>query len=101
MKLSKILIANREVTAVRVIYTCRDRKIPTTAVCSDPDRLVHHVFMADLAVYIGEAPPIASYLNMEKMINAALQSKADAVYPRGFLAENYEFAKKKHKEEKA
>jgi acetyl/propionyl-CoA carboxylase alpha subunit len=92
-KLSKILIANRGVTAVRVMHTCRDRKIPTTAVYSDPDRLAHHVFMADSAVYIGEAPPSASYLNMEKMINAALQSKADAVHPGwGFLAENAEFA---------
>ena len=92
-KLSKILIANRGVTAVRVMHTCRDRKIPTTAVYSDPDRLAHHVFMADSAVYIGEAPPSASYLNMEKMINAALQSKADAVHPGwGFLAENADFA---------
>ncbi len=55
--INKILIANRGVPAVRVMHTCRDRKIPTTAVYSDPDRLAHHVFMADEAVYIGEAPP--------------------------------------------
>ncbi len=92
-KIKKVLIANRGVTAVRVIHTCRDRKIPTTAVYSTPDRLAHHVFMADSAVYIGEAPPAVSYLNMEKMINAAIQSKSDAIHPGwGFLAENADFA---------
>jgi acetyl/propionyl-CoA carboxylase alpha subunit len=92
-KIRKILVANRGVTAVRVMHTCRDRKIPTTAVYSTPDRLAHHVFMADSAVYIGEAPPGESYLNMEKMIHAAKQSKADAIHPGwGFLAENADFA---------
>jgi acetyl-CoA carboxylase biotin carboxylase subunit/propionyl-CoA carboxylase alpha chain len=92
--IKKVLIANRGVTAVRVMHTCRDRKTPTTAVYSTPDRLAHHVFMADSAVYIGEAPPSESYLNMEKMINAALQSKSDAIHPGwGFLAENAEFAR--------
>ena len=93
-KIQKILVANRGVTAVRIMHTCRDRKIPTTAVYSTPDRLAHHVFMADSAVYIGEAPPAESYLNMEKMINAAIQSKSDAIHPGwGFLAENDKFAK--------
>ncbi len=92
-EIKKILIANRGVTAVRIMHTCRDRKIPTTAVYSTPDRLAHHVFMADTAVYIGEAPPAESYLNMEKMIQAAVQSESDAIYPGwGFLAENPEFA---------
>lgn len=94
-KISKVLIANRGVPAVRVMHTCRDRKIPTTAVYSTPDRLAHHVFMADSAVHIGEAPPVESYLNMDKMINAALQSKSDAIHPGwGFLAENEKFAQK-------
>jgi acetyl/propionyl-CoA carboxylase alpha subunit len=93
--INKILIANRGVPAVRVMHTCRDRKIPTTAVYSEPDRLAHHVFMADTAVYIGEAPPSESYLNMDKMVQAALQSGSDAVHPGwGFLAENAEFAQK-------
>ena len=93
-KIKKILIANRGVPAVRVMHTCRDRKIPTTAVYSTPDRLAHHVFMADTAVHIGEAPPVESYLNMEKMINAAIQSKSDAIHPGwGFLAENEKFAR--------
>jgi acetyl/propionyl-CoA carboxylase alpha subunit len=92
-EIKKILIANRGVTAVRIIHTCRDRKIPTTAVYSTPDRLAHHVFMADSAVHIGEAPPVESYLNMEKMIAAAIQSRSDAVHPGwGFLAENHTFA---------
>jgi len=92
-EIKKILIANRGVTAVRIMHTCRDRKIPTTAVYSTPDRLAHHVFMADTAVHIGEAPPVESYLNMEKMIHAAVQSDSDAIHPGwGFLAENPEFA---------
>lgn len=92
-EIRKILIANRGVTAVRVMHTCRDRKIPTTAVYSTPDRLAHHVFMADSAVHIGEAPPAESYLNMDKMIAAAIQSRSDAIHPGwGFLAENHKFA---------
>ena len=92
-KIGKILIANRGVPAVRVMHTCRDRKIPTTAVYSTPDRLAHHVFMADTAVHIGEAPPVESYLNMDKMVNAAVQSGSDAIHPGwGFLAENANFA---------
>ncbi len=92
-KINKLLVANRGVPAVRVMHTCRDRKIQTTAVYSTPDRLSHHVFMADSAVHIGEAPPAESYLNMENMITAALQTKADAVHPGwGFLAENEKFA---------
>jgi len=93
-KIQKILIANRGVTAVRIMHTCRDRKIPTAAVYSTPDRLAHHVFMADSAVHIGEAPPAESYLNMEKMISAAIESGSDAIHPGwGFLAENHKFAK--------
>jgi acetyl-CoA carboxylase biotin carboxylase subunit/propionyl-CoA carboxylase alpha chain len=94
-KINKVLVANRGVPAVRVMHTCRDRKIPTTAVYSTPDRLAHHVFMADTAVHIGEAPPIESYLNMDMMITAALKSKSDAIHPGwGFLAENHVFAEK-------
>ena len=93
--IQKVLIANRGVPAVRIMHTCRDRKIPTTAVYSTPDRLAHHVFMADTAVHIGEAPPIESYLNMDKLIEAALASRSDAVHPGwGFLAENEDFAQK-------
>ncbi len=93
--IKKVLIANRGVPAVRIMHTCRDRKIPTVAVYSDPDRLAHHVFMADEAVHIGAAPPVESYLNMDKMVEAALRSRADAIHPGwGFLAENAAFAQK-------
>lgn len=94
-KIEKILIANRGVPAVRVMLTCRDRKISSLAVYSTPDRLAQHVLMADEAVHIGEAPPHDSYLNMDKIINVAIQNKADAIHPGwGFLAENDEFAEK-------
>jgi acetyl-CoA carboxylase biotin carboxylase subunit/propionyl-CoA carboxylase alpha chain len=94
-QIKKILIANRGVPAVRIMHTCRDRMIPTTAVYSDPDRLSHHVFMADAAVHIGEAPPVESYLNMNKIIDAALKSGSDSIHPGwGFLAENDGFAQR-------
>ncbi len=91
--IKKMLIANRGVPAVRIMHTCRDRRVPTVAVYSTPDRLSHHVMMADEAVHIGEAPPIESYLNMEKIIEAAQKTKANAIHPGwGFLAENADFA---------
>ncbi|MBI5101905.1 MAG: ATP-grasp domain-containing protein [Nitrospirae bacterium] len=93
--IKKVLVANRGVPAVRIMHTCRDRRIPTCAVYSTPDRLAHHVFMADTAVHIGEAPPVESYLNMDRIIDAALRSDSDAVHPGwGFLAENHVFAQK-------
>lgn len=93
-KIKRVLIANRGVPAVRIMHTCRDRMIPTTAVYSTPDRLATHVFMADSAVHIGDAPPAESYLNMEKIIEAAIKSGSNAVHPGwGFLAENGSFAR--------
>ena len=92
-KIKRMLIANRGVPAVRIMHTCRDRGVPTVAVYSTPDRLSHHVMVADMAVNIGEAPPAESYLNMEKMIDAAVRTRSDAVNPGwGFLAENADFA---------
>jgi acetyl-CoA carboxylase biotin carboxylase subunit/propionyl-CoA carboxylase alpha chain len=94
-KIKKILVANRGVPAVRIMHTCRDRKIPATAVYSTPDRLAEHVLMADSAVHIGEAPPIESYLDQERIIDAARRSGANAIHPGyGFLAENDEFARR-------
>ena len=93
-KIERLLVANRGVAAVRIMHTCRDRKIPTTAVYSTPDRLGHHVFMADKSVHIGEAPPAESYLNMEKILQAAFETGANAIHPGwGFLAENAAFAR--------
>lgn len=89
----KLLVANRGVPAVRIMHTCRDRKIPSTAVYSTPDRLAYHVFMADTAIHIGDAPPINSYLNGDRIIEAALASGSNAIHPGwGFLAENADFA---------
>ena len=93
-KIERLLVANRSVAAVRIMHTCRDRKIPTTAVYSTPDRLGHHVFMADKTVHIGEAPPVESYLDMEKIIKAAIETGSNAIHPGwGFLAENASFAR--------
>lgn len=92
-KIKKVLIANRGVPAIRIMHTCRDRKLPTTAVYSTPDRLAYHVFMADTAIRIGEAPPAESYLNMQSIIAAAIKSESNAIHPGwGFLAENHLFA---------
>jgi len=91
--IKKVLIANRGVPAVRIMHTCRDRKIPTTAVYSTLDRFAHHVYMADTAIHIGDAPPAKSYLNIENIIDAAHKSKVDAIHPGwGFLSENPDFA---------
>jgi len=92
-RIRKVLIANRSVPAVRIIHTCRDLRIETTAVYSTPDRLAAHVLMADSAVHIGEAPPVQSYLNIDRIIDAAKRSHSNAVHPGwGFLAENPVFA---------
>ncbi|NPB08743.1 MAG: ATP-grasp domain-containing protein [Thermodesulfobacteria bacterium] len=92
-QINHVLIANRGVPAVRIMDTCRDRRIKTTAIYSTADRLAYHVRLADQAVCIGEPPPLESYLNMEKIIGAALKVGADAIHPGwGFLAENADFA---------
>jgi len=73
--------------------TCRDKRIKTVAIYSTPDRLAYHVFLADESIHIGEAPPLVSYLNMEKIIETALKTGCDAIHPGwGFLAENPDFA---------
>lgn len=92
-EIKRLLVANRSVPATRIMHTCRDRGVQTVAIYSTPDRLAHHVMMADYAVHIGEAPPAESYLNMERIVQAALETKADAIHPGwGFLAENANFA---------
>lgn len=90
----KILIANRGEIAVRIIQTCREMGIQTVAVFSDVDRASSHVLMADEAVYIGPSPAKKSYLAIDRILDAASKSKADAIHPGyGFLSENPAFAK--------
>ncbi|MFT5869696.1 MAG: 3-methylcrotonyl-CoA carboxylase alpha subunit [Paracoccaceae bacterium] len=89
---SKILIANRGEIACRVIDTCRKLGVATVAVHSDVDATARHVEMADQAVLIGAAAPSQSYLRGDVIIQAALDTGAQAIHPGyGFLSENPDF----------
>ena len=89
----KLLIANRGEIAVRVMRTARELGVRTVAVYSDADGSARHVELADEAVSIGPPPPTESYLNIPRIVEAALQSGCEAVHPGyGFLSENPRFA---------
>ena len=89
----KILIANRAEIACRVIRTARRLGCRTAAIFSDADRDALHVALADEAFHVGPAPALESYLNVERILDAARRCGARAIHPGyGFLAENAEFA---------
>lgn len=95
MSIKKVLVANRGEIACRIIRTCREKGLKTVAVFSEADQEMPFVRMADEVVCIGPPPVPKSYLNMEAILDAAFQTKADAIHPGyGFLSENAVFAEK-------
>lgn len=93
--INKILVANRGEIAIRVMQTCQEMGISTVAIFSDADENALFVKEADEAVRIGGSQPSESYLVMDKVIDAAKRTGADAIHPGyGFLSENAAFAKK-------
>ncbi len=95
MVFHKILIANRGEIAVRIIRACRNMGIRSVAIYSKEDADSLHVQLADQRICIGEGPAKNSYLNMDRIISAALNVEADAIHPGfGFLSENSAFVRK-------
>ncbi|WP_454719715.1 MULTISPECIES: acetyl-CoA carboxylase biotin carboxylase subunit [Cupriavidus] len=93
--LRRVLVANRGAVAARVIRALRGLGLESVAVYSDADAGLPYLREADMALRIGEAPPLQSYLDQDKLLEAARASGADAVHPGyGFLSENASFAER-------
>ncbi|MBO55752.1 MAG: hypothetical protein CL886_08855 [Dehalococcoidia bacterium] len=92
---NKILIANRGEIACRIIKTCKKLGIETVGIYSDADSHSKHVKLSDESYYLGDSEASNSYLNIEKIVQAAEEHKVDAIHPGyGFLSENPEFAER-------
>ncbi len=93
--IKKILIANRGEIAVRIIRACHELNIQTVAIYSTVDKDALHVQLADEAICVGGHKTASSYLNMNNILSAAINTGVDAIHPGfGFLSENTSFAKK-------
>lgn len=89
---NKILIANRGEIAIRIMRACRELDIQSVAIYSDADKTSLYTNYADESYALGNPSPAKSYLNIDKIINIALESGAEAIHPGyGFLAENPKF----------
>ncbi len=90
---SRVLVANRGEIALRIVRACHEEGIEAVAVYSEADRIAPHVKAADAAVELGPPPARDSYLNVERIVDAARRTGADAIHPGyGFLAERAHFA---------